>query len=178
MEKKNCIRLALLFTVFCFGILGLSGCVVRRSKVIKPRLDQDLSGGNRGYIFGNIPPQEDVKREKTRQTYKFEIELSNPLKRKNKVAKPVVVERDVALSGVSFKGDSRGESFVTSGDLNIKEDLGFELYTVGKGDTLQKISNKFYGTTRKWQKIYEANKDVLKGPDRLYPGQEIKIPLE
>jgi nucleoid-associated protein YgaU len=52
----------------------------------------------------------------------------------------------------------------------------FESYTVEKNDTLQKISNKFYGTTRNWPKIYEANKDVLRSPDKLYSGQTLKIP--
>ena len=52
----------------------------------------------------------------------------------------------------------------------------FESYTVGKNDTLQKISMKFYGTTKKWMKIYDANKDVLHSPNKLYAGQTLKIP--
>ncbi len=178
MEKQNFIRLVLLLTIFCFGIVSLSGCAVTRRKVIKPRVDQDLSSGNRGYIFGNIPPQEDIERKETRQTYEFEVELFNPFKRKKESVEPVVVEEEIILPDVSFEEDSPGESFVDFGDLDIEGDSGFELYTVEKGDTLQKISGKFYGTTRKWQKIYEANKDVLKGPDRVYLGQEIKIPFE
>ncbi|MBI4707793.1 MAG: LysM peptidoglycan-binding domain-containing protein [Candidatus Omnitrophica bacterium] len=54
---------------------------------------------------------------------------------------------------------------------------GFEKYTVQKNDTLQKISKKFYGTTRKWTKIYEANKEFLKSPDRVRPGQVLNIPV-
>jgi len=53
-----------------------------------------------------------------------------------------------------------------------------EKYTVQKGDTLQKISKKFYGTTKKWQKIYAANQDTLKGPNKIYPGQTIDVPLD
>lgn len=49
-------------------------------------------------------------------------------------------------------------------------------YTVQKGDTLQKIASQFYGTSRKWQRIYEANRDVLKNPNRVYPGQKLFIP--
>jgi nucleoid-associated protein YgaU len=52
----------------------------------------------------------------------------------------------------------------------------FESYTVGKNDTLQKISKKFYGTFRKWKDIYEANRNILRTPDKLYPGQTLKIP--
>ncbi|MBI4981697.1 MAG: LysM peptidoglycan-binding domain-containing protein [Candidatus Omnitrophica bacterium] len=54
---------------------------------------------------------------------------------------------------------------------------GFEKYTVQKNDTLQKISKKFYGTTRKWTKIYDANKEFLKSPDRVRPGQVLNIPV-
>lgn len=53
-----------------------------------------------------------------------------------------------------------------------------KMYVVKKGDTLQKISDKMYGTTKKWKKIYEANKDVLKSPDMIKPGQKLVIPSE
>ena len=55
---------------------------------------------------------------------------------------------------------------------------GFERYTVASGDTLQKISKKFYGTTKKWKKIYEANKDTLKSPNSIFPGKALNIPSE
>lgn len=54
-----------------------------------------------------------------------------------------------------------------------KED---KYYTVQKKDTLQKISSKFYGTTKKWKMLYNANTDVLKNPNKVYPGMKIKIP--
>jgi nucleoid-associated protein YgaU len=53
-----------------------------------------------------------------------------------------------------------------------------EKYKVLKGDTLQKISKKFYGTTKKWNKIFEANRNILKGPNKVYPGQVIDIPVD
>ena len=50
-------------------------------------------------------------------------------------------------------------------------------YVVQKGDTLQKISQKFYGTTKKWRRIYRANQDALpKGPDELPAGTKLTIP--
>lgn len=49
-------------------------------------------------------------------------------------------------------------------------------YVIQKGDTLQKISEKFYGTTKKFDKIYQANKDVLKDKNTLKVGTKIKIP--
>ncbi len=50
-------------------------------------------------------------------------------------------------------------------------------YLVRKGDTLQKISKKFYGTTKKWRKIYQVNRKALaKGPDKLQVGMKLIIP--
>jgi nucleoid-associated protein YgaU len=53
---------------------------------------------------------------------------------------------------------------------------GGKTYTVQRGDTLQKISQKFYGTTRSWQKIYDANRGKIKKPDVIVVGTVIKIP--
>ena len=44
-------------------------------------------------------------------------------------------------------------------------------YTVQKGDTLSKISKQFYGDANKYKKIFDANKDQLKDPDKIQPGQ-------
>lgn len=49
-------------------------------------------------------------------------------------------------------------------------------YTVAKGDTLSLIAKAVYGQPNKWKAIYEANKDVIKNPDLIYPGQVLKIP--
>ena len=49
-------------------------------------------------------------------------------------------------------------------------------YTVVAGDTLSKIAKREYGDASKWKHIYEANKDVIKNPDLIYPGQTFKIP--
>lgn len=57
--------------------------------------------------------------------------------------------------------------------LNIESTDFNEMYEIKKGDSLGKIA-KQYGTT--WQKIHEMNKDVIKNPDLILPGQKIKIP--
>ena len=50
------------------------------------------------------------------------------------------------------------------------------IYVVVKGDSLSKIAKQEYGDGNKWRKIYEANRDIIKDPDLIYPGQELKIP--
>jgi len=49
-------------------------------------------------------------------------------------------------------------------------------YTVVKGDNLSKISKQFYGDPNKYPKIFEANKPMLIHPDKIYPGQLLRIP--
>jgi nucleoid-associated protein YgaU len=51
-----------------------------------------------------------------------------------------------------------------------------KVYEVVGGDTLSKISKKFYGDAGKYMKIFEANKDQLKDPDKIKVGQKLKIP--
>jgi nucleoid-associated protein YgaU len=65
-----------------------------------------------------------------------------------------------------------------SGDLvlNVSVDASApETYVVKAGDNLSKIASKFSGVS--WKDIFEANKDKLSHPDKIYPGQELNIPL-
>ncbi|HVR71606.1 MAG TPA: LysM peptidoglycan-binding domain-containing protein [Vicinamibacteria bacterium] len=50
-------------------------------------------------------------------------------------------------------------------------------YTVKAGDTLSGISQQFYGNANQYNKIFEANRDKLSDPDKIKPGQELKIPV-
>ncbi|WP_309625086.1 LysM peptidoglycan-binding domain-containing protein, partial [Methylibium sp.] len=49
-------------------------------------------------------------------------------------------------------------------------------YTVVKGDNLSKISKQFYDTPNQYPLIFEANKPMLTHPDKIYPGQVLRIP--
>jgi nucleoid-associated protein YgaU len=49
-------------------------------------------------------------------------------------------------------------------------------YTVVSGDTLSKISKQMYGDANKYNAIFEANKPMLTSPDKIYPGQMLRIP--
>jgi nucleoid-associated protein YgaU len=53
-----------------------------------------------------------------------------------------------------------------------------QVYTVVKGDNLSKIAKHFYGNANEWKRIFEANRDVLKDPDKIFPGQQLKIPAK
>ncbi len=51
-------------------------------------------------------------------------------------------------------------------------------YVVKKGDSLWKIAGKVYHNPLKWPRIYRANKDKIKNPNRIYAGQVLTIPWE
>ena len=149
--------------------LALSGCVARTYNLTRDRVDQELTStsGNRGYIMGQAPePQE---RKTTRTTRVFELELGPTDKTKTScpATTPLATE-SIDESGMVQEAQT--------GIQTEEANLSFEKYTVAKDDTLQKISMKFYGTTKRWMKIYEANKNVLRGPNKLYAGQVLNIP--
>lgn len=49
-------------------------------------------------------------------------------------------------------------------------------HEVKKGDTLGKIADKYYGDAKKYTKIFNANKPMLKDPNKIFPGQKLRIP--
>lgn len=51
-----------------------------------------------------------------------------------------------------------------------------KFYTVKSGDNLSKISKEVYGDANRYQKIFEANQPLLTHPDKIYPGQVLRIP--
>jgi len=51
-----------------------------------------------------------------------------------------------------------------------------DMYEVKSGDSLSKIAKQFYGDPMRYPEIFEANKPMLKHPDKIYPGQMLRIP--
>lgn len=50
------------------------------------------------------------------------------------------------------------------------------VHVVAEGDSLTRISARYYGTANRWQEIYEANRDTLAGQNSLRPGQRLRVP--
>jgi nucleoid-associated protein YgaU len=51
-----------------------------------------------------------------------------------------------------------------------------QTYVVQAGDSLSKIAQKYYGDAGLYTKIFEANRDILKDPNKISPGQKLRIP--
>jgi LysM repeat protein len=168
MKFKSICYLVSLSTVFI-----LSGCMARTYQLTRDRVDQDLPG-NRGCVTGKCI-QEEKDRIKTRTVQVVEIEFPSLFK-KNKSTSEIKPQEVANEGGVTEEIPSAGVS--APEQEKLAPEVRFEKYTVLKDDTLQKISEKFYGHPGKWEKIFNANKAILKTPDKLYPGQSIDIPIE
>ena len=75
---------------------------------------------------------------------------------------------------------SKVQSSVTSTEQKVggSGGAGEQSYTVVKGDTLSHIAKHFYGKASHWHAIYDANRDQLHDPDKILPGQVLKIPAQ
>lgn len=92
----------------------------------------------------------------------------------------------VTVSGKAASQEVREKVILALGNVagvskvedNIQTPAGEQstFYTVQKGDTLSAISKKEYGDPNKYMQIFEANKPMLTHPDKIYPGQVLRIP--
>jgi nucleoid-associated protein YgaU len=65
---------------------------------------------------------------------------------------------------------------ITFGPALLNPYNGFAQYTVVGGDTLSGIAEKFYNNANRWPRIFEANRHQIQDPDRIFPGQVLRIP--
>lgn len=148
----------------------LASCTMRTYVQDRGRVDQEMSG-NAGCLQGTCPEVDRGDLKQTRKTYVLEI-VTGPKKiEAAKSTEPAVTEEVVEEEEiyVSRGGD---EAIVVAEETVVT----YTDYKIEEGDTLQKISKKFYGTYSRWNEIYQANKDVLTSPDRIKPGKVIRVP--
>lgn len=93
----------------------------------------------------------------------------------------------VRLSGASMSQDIKEKVILAVGNLagvaEVQDDSPPDapepvFHTVEKGDTLWAISSKTLGNGARYEEIFEANKPMLTHPDKIYPGQVLRIPQD
>jgi len=89
-----------------------------------------------------------------------------------------VEDRLVLASAAAAPAPTSAEAPATAGAEATPEDWQADTYTVVPGDTLGGIAQKLYGSAGKYMKIFEANTPMLKDPNKIYPGQVLRIPPE
>jgi uncharacterized protein YpmB len=187
-------------------LVSLSGCA-RFSTYLVDRTDQNLEAGNRGTIYGSGPP-EPLERKKKKSMINIEFELPPfPEWRKYYwTDKEVQGNKGYILKGPSehIVGPTPTKDEVFSIEEGISEtavvkdkvspekakgkisEIAAEkgklptTYTVQKGETLRDIAgySEIYGNPLEWPRIYQANRESIKDPDFIYPGQVLRIPRE
>ncbi|HDS0922402.1 TPA: LysM peptidoglycan-binding domain-containing protein [Stenotrophomonas maltophilia] len=92
-------------------------------------------------------------------------------------------DKKADFSGVTASVDTTAQkvekadfSGVTASVDSTAELVGGSTYTVKAGDSLSKIAKNELGDGNAWKKIFEANRDVLDDPDKIFPGQTLKLP--
>lgn len=85
---------------------------------------------------------------------------------------------------VLLAGNIKGVEKVDDDNLKVKPaatptstpEPSFMFYTIESGDSLSKIAKRYYGDANKWNALFEANREVIEDPDKIYPGQQIRVP--
>lgn len=94
----------------------------------------------------------------------------------------------VSLSGKAASADAVEKAVLMAGNVKgvqevkvdgmdaptVTDDVKY--YVIEKGDNLSGIAKRFYGNAMDYPKIFEANKEVIKDPNLIFPGQKIRIP--
>ncbi len=73
-------------------------------------------------------------------------------------------------------GNTEGIASVDDQMTTAVQEPEAQFHTVVRGDSLSKIAKKYYGNAMKYPVIFEANKPMLTDPDKIYPGQVLRIP--
>jgi len=79
---------------------------------------------------------------------------------------------------VLLAGNVQGVEKVMAVTVKMPAEPKVEYYEIVSGDTLSGIAKKYYGDAMQYPRLFEANKEVIKDADLIYPGQKIRIPLD
>ena len=167
------------------AVLVFSGCSVRSVKtysVEKPRVDLTVEG-NEGFIYGKPPADSDLLKpdprrrplSNNRTISVLEVNIEDKEQEEADSAEEMPQKSSRTLKKARVSGD-RYRPPVQTNIVPKSKESEYTFYKVQKGDTLQKISRKFYNTTKKWNLIFNENKDKFSTPGKIYPGQVIRVP--
>ena len=183
----------LIFLLTGIVIISVSGCKMTVKKATRVRVDQNISKGNGGYLAGNKPLRY-TKRPQTREVIRADIELLKKDEQRGQMIEEQTPEKvetaeieEEVISGVQIYEptyeEAEYETTIEETQIEciesepVKEEVvTYGYYIVKKGESLWDISKKVYGKGSRWKEIYEANRDKIKNPNKLYKGLELRIP--
>ncbi|HIQ16370.1 MAG TPA: peptidoglycan-binding protein LysM [Leucothrix sp.] len=93
---------------------------------------------------------------------------------KGKTDDPSALEKVILMAG-----NAMGIEEVRADEVSSPaQTYEVQYYEIEKGDSLWAIAKKFYGDGNKYTKIFDANREVIKDADLIFPGQKIRIPMD
>ena len=147
------------------ALFMVDGCRAATRVTTFPRVDLDMEGtGNRGYLIGSPPPPGELKT--TREMIETDVEIPSFYKPKRGASSGRLEE----IAPPEMDMDDASTPTTVAGPYGT--------YVVQKGDSLWSIAAKpeIYGRATHWRRIFDANRDLLKSPDRVRAGMTLKIP--
>lgn len=85
--------------------------------------------------------------------------------------------KDVNVSKLALSKQAQQEAKEEVAEAKAAiEKSAVEYYTIESGDSLSKIAKRFYGDPMKYKELFEANREIIEDPDKIFPGQKIRIP--
>ena len=143
---------------------------------------KDLFGGKKGNEAEEI--KKEIERALGSNVSNLGVRYDNGRVTLQGTARSVAAREKAALIAGNVKGVShvdddgiRVDGAQTAGATRTAgTTTGSRYYTIQSGDTLSKISEEMYGDANDYNKIFEANREVIGDPDKIYPGQQIRIP--
>ncbi len=125
------------------------------------------------------------RNDEAAEKIKAHIEATNPGIQKLNVK---FKEGTVWLAGAADSAEAKEKTVLMAGNVKgvmkvIADDVTaplpqkeVEYFEIRVGDTLSTIANLYYGNPNEFPRIFEANREVIKNPNLIYPGQKIRIP--
>lgn len=138
----------------------------------------------------------DFVREIGEKLFGSEDQAAASIKQNIEASNPGVNDLDVAysdgvveLTGTADSAEAKEKAVLMAGNVQGVSEVKAEglsaptqqsevaYYTIKKGDSLSAIAKHYYGNAMEYPRIFDANREVIKDPDLIYPGQKIRIPL-
>lgn len=127
-------------------------------------------------VFGGDSPEEDALKKEIADlglnTDGLDIKVDGDKVTIDGEAVSQEVKEKVILAAGNVDGIASVEDNAKAADNG----QAFEFHEVQKGDTLWAVAERYTGNGANYQKIFEANRPMLSDPDKIYPGQMLRIP--
>ncbi len=137
------------------------------------KIKQDIESNNPGIENLEVEMQEDTVCVLSGTCESVEAKEKAILMAGNMKGVSAVVAAQLKVAESADASENAGEE---QQDAAFESATDSQFYTIESGDTLWGIAAKFLGNGSKYPEIFEANREVMEDPDKIFPGQKIRIP--